>query len=71
MATIELRELHLIKEALAIAALVIQQKPGPLQATGDAVDMKLLLERLSSQAEIEHYSRMAWTAVHGAPPSKT
>lgn len=71
MATIELRELHLVKEALAIAALVIEQKPGPLQASSDALDMKLLLERLSSQAEVEHYSRLAWVAIYGNPPPST
>lgn len=70
MATIEKRDLHLVKEALAIAALVIERQKGPMQASNDALDMKLLLEGLSSQAEVEHYSRMAWTAVHGTTPPR-
>lgn len=72
MATIEKRDLHLVKEALAIAALVIERQKGSMQASNDALDMKLLLEGLASQAEVEHYSRMAWTAIHGTiPPSRS
>lgn len=41
MATIEKRDLHLVKEALAIAELVIERQKGPMQASSDALDMKL------------------------------
>lgn len=68
MAIIEMRDLHLVKEALAIAAMVIDSHDGVEQASNDALDMKLLLERLASQSEVEHYSRMAWIAVHGTSP---
>ena len=70
MAIVEMRDLHLVKEALAIASMVIEQQYGPLQSSSDALDMKLLLERLAGQAEVEHYSRMAWIAVHGSVPPK-
>lgn len=68
MATIELRDLHLVKKALAIAVLVMEGQGGPLQSSDDKFDMKLLLERLTNEAELEHYTRAAWIAVMGAPP---
>ena len=45
MATIELRDLHLVKKALAIAVLAIERQPGPLQSASDQHDMKVLLDR--------------------------
>jgi len=70
MVIIEMRDLHLVKEALAVASMVIGRQSGPMQASSDALDMKLLLERLADQAEVEHYSRMAWIAVHGTAPPR-
>lgn len=68
MATIELRDLHLVKKALAIAVLVMERQSGPLQPPGDLFDMKLLLDRLVDEGELEHYTRAAWIAVNGAAP---
>jgi hypothetical protein len=67
MTTIELRELHLVKKALAIAVLAIERRRGPLRSSSDQHDMKLLLERLVSDAEMELYARAAWIAVVGTP----
>ena len=70
MATIELRDMHLVKKALAIAVLVIERQPGPFRSNSDQYDMKLLLDRLASGADMEHYTRAAWIAVTGTlPPS--
>ena len=63
------REMHLVKKALAIAALVIERQPGPLQSTSDQSDMKTLLDELiKSDAELAHYARAAWIAVTGNAP---
>jgi hypothetical protein len=68
MAVIELRELHLVKKALAIAVLVMGGQSGPLQSSDDKFEMKLLLERLTNEAELEHYTRAARIAIMGEPP---
>lgn len=68
MTTIERRDLHLVKKALAIAVLAIERQRGPLQSRSDQHDMKLLLERLVGDAEMELYTRAAWIAVVGTPP---
>lgn len=68
MATIELRDLHLVKEALAIAVLVMENQSGPFKSSSDQFDMKLLLERLTSDDELEHYTRASLIAVTGKPP---
>lgn len=68
MATFELRDLHLVKKALAVAVLAIERQPGPLQSSSDQRDMKLLLDRLTDDAEMEHYTRSAWIALTGATP---
>lgn len=68
MATIETRDLHLVKKALAIAVLVMERKGGPFKSFSDEFDMKLLLERLTSDAELEYYTRAALIAVTGKPP---
>jgi len=70
MATIELRDLHLVKKALAIAVLAMERQRGPLQSGSDQHDMKLLLERLADDAEMELYTRAAWIALTGEPPPK-
>lgn len=71
MATIELRDLHLVKKALAIAVLAIERQSGPLQSRSDQHDMKLLLDRLTPGEDIEHYTRAAWIALNGTlPPSE-
>jgi len=68
MVDFELRELHLVKKALAIAILAIERKPGPLQSTSDQADMKALLDRLiTSDTELAQYLRTARIAVTGEP----
>ena len=62
------RDLHLVKKALAIATLAIEQRPGPFQSTSDQTDMKDLLDRMiKSDVEFEHYARAARIAVTGEP----
>lgn len=68
MATLELRDLHLVKKALAIAVLAIERQAGPLQPGCDLRDMKLLMDRLASGDEMEHYTRSAWIALTGTLP---
>jgi len=68
MASIEMRDLHLVKKALSIAVLILERHSGPLQSTDDLFDMKLLLERLTSASELEHYLKAAQIAVMGFPP---
>lgn len=70
MATLEMRDLHLVKKALAVAVLVMERQKGPFQSSNDILDMKLLLERLTDTSELEHYMRSAQIAVTGKPPSK-
>ena len=61
-----LRELHLVKKALAIAVLAMERQPGPLQSTSDQADMKALLDRLiESDTELAFYVRAARIAVKG------
>lgn len=67
MTTIERRDLHLVKRALAIAVLAIERQRGLLQSRSDQHDMKLLLKRLVGDAEMELYTRAAWIAVVGTP----
>lgn len=65
---LEMRDLHLVKKALAIAALVIERMPGPFQSATDMTDMKDLLDRMiSSDTELAHYARSARIAVTGSP----
>lgn len=68
MATLELRDMHLIKKALAISVLVLEKQTGPFGSPSDLFDMKLLLERLMDTQELEHYMRSAQIAVTGKPP---
>ena len=68
MAEIILRDLHLVKKALAIAVLVIERQPGPFQSSSDQSDMKTLLDDLiENDVELEHYARAAKIAVTGNP----
>lgn len=68
MATFELRELHLVKKALAIAILAIERMPGPFQSGSDQTDMKAMLDSLiTSDTELAHYLRAARIAVTGEP----
>ena len=68
MAEFVLRELHLVKKALAVAALAIEQTPGPLQSTSDLADIKALLDRLmESDTELAHYLRAARIVMTGRP----
>lgn len=67
MAQIEGRQLHLVKKALAIATLAIEdQEDGPFRPTSDQADMKELLSALTgSEAELEHYIRSARIVIQG------
>jgi hypothetical protein len=68
MAEFKDRDLHLVKKALAIAVLAIEQQPGPFQSASDQSDMKVLLDRLiEGDVELEHYARAARIAVTGNP----
>ena len=68
MAEFHLRELHLVKKALAIAVLAIERQPGPFQSVSDQADMKALLDRLmTSDDELAEYMRSAKIAVTGQP----
>jgi len=68
MPDLDLRELHLVKKALAIAVLAIERMPGPFQSTSDQADMKSLLDRLlTSDTELAQYMRAARIAVSGKP----
>jgi len=68
MATFVPRELHLLKKSLAIAVLAMENKPGDLQSGSDQHDMKLLLDRLVDESEMDYYTRSAWIAVFGKQP---
>jgi hypothetical protein len=62
------RDLHLVKKALAIAVLAIEQRPGPFQSTSDQADMKCLLDQMiKSDVELECYARAARIALNGGP----
>jgi hypothetical protein len=50
---VEQRDLHLVKKALAIAVLVMEGQSGPLQSSNDKLDMKLLHELLTNEAELK------------------
>jgi len=66
MAAIEGRSLHLVKKALAIATLAIEQQTGPFQSKSDQQDMKALLDELiDSEAELEFYTHAAFIALKG------
>jgi hypothetical protein len=66
MAELTGRELHLLKKALAIAVLLIEQRPGPFQSLSDQADMKALLDRLiETDSELEIYTRSALIAITG------
>lgn len=62
------RDLHLIKKALAVAVLAMRDNPGPLSSPSDMHDMKLLLERLVEDRELDFYTRAAWIALKGSVP---
>ncbi len=64
-----LRDLHLIKKALAVAVLAIDRHPdSPFQSTSDQTDMKALLDNLiRSDTEMEHYARAARIVINGKP----
>lgn len=68
MPELKMRELLLVKKALAIAALAIEKQPGPLQAERDMVDMKVLLGKMvDSDTELAMLVRSARIAVTGSP----
>ncbi|WP_166143190.1 hypothetical protein [Methylosinus sp. RM1] len=62
------RDLHLVKKALAIAALTIEGQPGPFQSNSDLSDIKALLDEIiDDDAELAYYTRAARIAVLGSP----
>jgi hypothetical protein len=64
MAEFRGRDLHLVKKALAIAA--IERQPGQFQPFSDQTDVKALLEALiENDVELEHCARSARMAVTG------
>jgi hypothetical protein len=66
--TLDGRELHLVKKALAIAVLAIERQAGPFQSMSDQADMKVMLDHLTrSDTELAHYARAARIAVTGEP----
>jgi hypothetical protein len=66
MAELVLRDLQLVKKALAIAILAIEREPGVFQSSSDQMDMKTLLERLvPSDEELAYHLRSARIAVTG------
>jgi len=69
MAQIDGRQLHLVKKALAIASLAIEdQEDGPFRPTSDQADMKELLSELTgTETELEHYIQSARVVIQGGP----
>ena len=68
MPDLKLRDLFLVKKALAIAALAIEKQPGPFQPERDMVDMKVLLSNMvESDTELAMLARSARIAVNGSP----
>ncbi len=68
MLEIDLRQLHLIKKALAIAVVAIEEKPGPFQSGNDMLEMKGMLDELmSNDGELAHYMRSARIVYFGSP----
>jgi hypothetical protein len=62
------RELHLVKNALAIAVLAIERPEGPFQSISNQAGMKAMLDHLiTSDAELAHYARAVRIAVTGEP----
>lgn len=62
------REIYVLKKALAVAILAIEQMPGALQPTNDAREMKRLLGGLVGSAEeMAQLQRSARIAVNGSP----
>lgn len=62
------RDLPLVKKALAIAALAIEEQSGPFQSGSDLSDMKALLDEIiENDTEYAYYARAARVAVIGAP----
>jgi hypothetical protein len=62
------RDLHLVKKALAITALAIDEQPGPFRSGSDLSDMKAFLDEIiENDVEFAYYARAANVAVTGAP----
>jgi hypothetical protein len=51
------RDLHLVKKALAIAALVIDEQPGPFRSVSDLRDVKAPLDEI-----VENDTELAYDA---------
>ncbi|OAI30840.1 hypothetical protein A1351_00455 [Methylosinus sp. R-45379] len=69
MAEFTRRDLHLVRKALAIAALAIDEQPGPFQSGSDLRDVKAPLDEIfeSDTEALAYYARAARIAVIGAP----
>jgi hypothetical protein len=62
------RDLHLVKKALAMAALAIEEPPGPFQCGSDLSGIKALLDEIiENDGELAYCARAARIAVIGAP----
>jgi len=60
------RQLHLVKKALAIAALAMEPRPGRAQPTSDYADVKALLGEITeSDVELAYYFIAARMAITG------
>ncbi len=64
----DLRQMHLIRKALAIAVLSIERHSHPLESASDQADMKGLLDRLiSNDGELAFYMQSARLALGDNP----
>lgn len=64
------RDLHLVRKTLAIAALAIDEQPGPFQSGLDLRDVKAPLDEIfenDTEVALAYYARAARIAVIGAP----
>lgn len=69
MAEFSGRDLHLVKKALCVSILAIEEQPdGPFKPASDIADMKALLDALlPGDIELNHYMRSAHIALTGSP----
>lgn len=68
MAQFSGRDLHLVKKALCLSILAMEELPdGPFKPASDVTDMKALLEDLMpGDVELQHYMRSAHIALTGS-----
>jgi hypothetical protein len=62
------RQLHLVKNVLAMATLAVELRPGPFHSASDQADMKILLGEITeSEVELAYYVIAAQLAITGQP----